>query len=301
MSAGPWRVLLLEDSPLEAALVTKALAERCQVTLFSDGAALLERLAREVGPELLILDCVLPGLSGLEVCRFVRQTKDRVELPILMLTANNSEEIVLECLEAGANDFVTKPFRAPEVVARVATLAEMSRTAAAARQRERERAVALLRDAKSATERMQTQLVQRDRHIGILGHDLRNPLSAILMAAESLERGPDVSGMKARRIKRSAARMALMIKDILDFTRGQLLGSIPTVLVPTDLDAICADVIDELSVANPGREIRLEVSGDVIGSWDPDRLLQAISNLVGNALEHSESVVTMRVTGGDTS
>ena len=117
------------------------------------------------------------------------------------------------------------------------------------------------------------------------------------MAAQSLERSPDISGQKARRIQRSAARMALMIKDILDFARGQLTGSVPTVLVPADLAAICTDVIDELSVAHPAREIRLEVSGDVRGHWDRDRLLQAISNLVGNAVEHSESIVTIRVSG----
>ena len=299
VNAQAWRVWLLEDSALEAGLVTGALSPRCSLALFSDGGALLEQLGTDRGPELLILDCVLPGLSGLEVCRFVRETRDRVELPILMLTANNSEEILLECLEAGANDFVTKPFRAPELLARVQTLSGMSRSAIEARQQEHERASALVKDAEGAAARMQTELLQRDRHIGILGHDLRNPLSAIVMAAQSLERSPDVSGQKARRIQRSAARMALMIKDILDFARGQLTGSVPTLLVPADLGAICRDVVDELSVAHPGREIRLEVLGDVTGRWDPDRLLQAISNLVGNAVEHSESIVTIRVSGSE--
>jgi signal transduction histidine kinase len=63
--------------------------------------------------------------------------------------------------------------------------------------------------------------------------------------------------------------------------------------------AICADIVDELGEAHPGRQITFEVTGDVTGRWDPDRLQQAISNLVGNALEHSSSVVTIRVVGSE--
>ena len=234
-------------------------------------------------------------MSGIEVCRFVRQTRDRITLPILMLTGNTSEEVLIECLESGANDFVTKPFRAPELLARVETLGGVSRQAAVSRQREAARTAALLRDAEDATNKVHAKLVEQDRYIGILGHDLRNPLSAIVVAAAMLERKPDSVTQRAGRIQRSAARMALMINDVLDFARGRLDSGVPITPRSADMRAICADIVDELGVANPGREIGLEVTGDVSGVWDPDRLQQAISNLVGNALEHSDSVVTIRV------
>jgi signal transduction histidine kinase len=295
MTTSPWRVWLLEDSALEAGVATEALKSRCELTVFSDGGALLERLAMGGEPELLVLDYVLPGLSGIEVCRFVRQTRDRITLPILMLTGNTSEGVLIECLASGANDFVTKPFRAPELLARVETLGGVSRQAALSRQREAARTAALLRDAEDATNKVHAKLAEQDRYIGILGHDLRNPLSAIVVAAAMLERKPDSVAQRAGRIQRSAARMAVMINDVLDFARGRLDHGVPISPRAADMRAICADIVDELGVANPGREIGLEVTGDVSGIWDPDRLQQAISNLVGNALEHSDSVVTIRV------
>jgi signal transduction histidine kinase len=299
MTTSPWRVWLLEDSALEAGFAMKALESRCHLAVFSDGGALLEQLAMESEPELLVLDYVLPGLSGIEVCRFVRQTRDRVTLPILMLTGNSSEDLLIECLEAGANDFVTKPFRAPELLARVETLGGVSRHAALSRQKHAADTAALVRGAEEAAQRVHAKMVEQDRYIGILGHDLRNPLSAIMMAAAMLERNPDSVTRRAARIRRSAARMALMISDVLDFARGRLDSGVPIQPRPTDMRAICADIVDELGEAHPDREIMFEVNGDVTGVWDPDRLQQAISNLVGNALEHSDSVVTIRMVGAD--
>jgi signal transduction histidine kinase len=300
MNTSPWRVWLLEDSALEAGFAAAALESRCEVTVFADGAGLLERLAIETAPDVLVLVYVLPGLSGIEVCRFVRQTRDRVVLPILMLTGNDTEEVLLECLAAGANDFVRKPFRAPELLARVETLGSLSRQVALSRTREAERTAALIRDAEDATQEVHTKLINQDRYIGILGHDLRNPLSAIITAAAMLERRPEIVSQRAGRIQRSAKRMALMINDVLDFARGRLSNGVPIAARPADMQAICADIVDELSVANPDREIRLVVTGDVAGRWDPDRLQQAISNLVGNALEHSDSAVTIDVVGSET-
>ena len=297
MSGSPWRVWILEDSPLEAAVATAALEHRCDLRLFSTGEAVLEAVALGNHPELLVTDYVLPGLSGLDVCRLVRGSRDRLDLPILVLTSTTDEETMLACLQAGANDFVTKPFRAPELLARVETLATVSRLAAAARARGEAQIAGVLRDAEDASEKTRADLRQKDRYLGILGHDLRNPLSAIIMTARLIEDRPDKVATRAQRIQRSAERMGLMIRDILDFARGTLAAGIPITKGPVDLAAICADVTEELSVANPDREIRVRTSGDVSGTWDADRLQQAISNLVGNALEHGDGVVEIGVDG----
>ncbi|HEX5750241.1 MAG TPA: PAS domain-containing protein [Archangium sp.] len=144
---------------------------------------------------------------------------------------------------------------------------------------------------KRAVERMQEEAQFRERFIGILGHDLRNPLNAIMLSARQLRRRGAMSPMQqqlAQRIETSAARMGNMISDILDLTRARLSGGIPLHLSPTSLPSVCRQVVEELSVAHPGRDILVQAEGAGEGIWDPERLAQVVSNLVGNALEHGE-------------
>jgi PAS domain S-box-containing protein len=113
-------VWLLEDSPLDAEHAIRALSA-CGVRVFRDGASLLEELARGDLPDVLLLDWELQGLSGIEVCRFIRRSYDHLTLPVVMLTVHSDKSFLLEALTAGANDFVIKPFHASELSARVGT------------------------------------------------------------------------------------------------------------------------------------------------------------------------------------
>jgi PAS domain S-box-containing protein len=150
---------------------------------------------------------------------------------------------------------------------------------------------------KRTMERMQEEAQFRERFIGILGHDLRNPLNAISLTARTLRRRAVTPAHQqlAQRIEASAARMGNMISDILDLTRARLSGGIPLHVRPTRLPDVCQLVVDELSVAYPGRTITFEAEGEGEGQWDPDRLAQVVSNLVGNALEHGSADGTIRV------
>jgi signal transduction histidine kinase len=153
-------------------------------------------------------------------------------------------------------------------------------------------------DRKRAVERMQEEAQFRERFIGILGHDLRNPLNAIMLSARQLRRrgaSSPVQQQLAQRIETSAARMGNMISDILDLTRARLSGGIPLHLAPTSLPAVCRQVVEELTVAHPGRDIVVQAEGAGEGIWDPERLAQVVSNLVGNALEHGEREGTVFV------
>jgi sigma-B regulation protein RsbU (phosphoserine phosphatase) len=147
------RVWLLEDSPLQAEHAKQALAE-LDVVHFLDGASLLEQLARSA-PDVLILDWELPGISGLDVLRFVRETRDEVTLPVLVLTSD--EHAMLAALSAGANDFVAKPCPGVVLRARLRTLVRVHELAARIRQAEQERTDALERVYEAET-RMQVAL-----------------------------------------------------------------------------------------------------------------------------------------------
>jgi PAS domain S-box-containing protein len=124
--------------------------------------------------------------------------------------------------------------------------------------------------------------------VGILGHDLRNPLSAIMTGASLLARRAesDKVAKPATRILTSAERMARMIDQILDFTRIRLGHGIPLQRRRIDLAEVCRLAIDEAESTGGGERIRLEEGGESVGTWDGDRLSQLISNLLGNALAH---------------
>ena len=137
----------------------------------------------------------------------------------------------------------------------------------------------------------------REEFIGVIGHDLRNPLSAIRTGARLLlkrARLHDGDVAVVERLAASADRMSRMIDELMDFARGRLGGGIPLRRTYVDLHALCADVVEEAQTAH-GRPVTLQTSGDPRGHWDGDRLAQLLSNLVGNALQHSPAGSTVRV------
>jgi signal transduction histidine kinase len=135
--------------------------------------------------------------------------------------------------------------------------------------------------------------------LAIVSHDLRNPLSAILLTAQTqLERdGEEPRQAQAyARIASAANRAHRLIRDVLDFSRARMGGQIPLQPEETDVHVMARQVVDEVRTARPDREIRLFTSGDGHGRWDPDRLAQVLTNLVTNAVQYSPdgSPVTVR-------
>jgi signal transduction histidine kinase len=269
-------VWVVDDSPLQGQACQEALAARYDVTVFDGGAAMLETLALGDAPELLVLDWHMPDMSGVDVCRFVRQSLDSAHLPILILTATGTNESLLEGLAAGANDFVRKPFLSSELNARVAALVRS----------------AALHTKLLATERqLRVEADFRERFMGMLAHDLRQPLNAIFMANGAIANALVESRFeKSAEIQRRAAgRMKRMIDELLDFTRIRPETGMPIQRTQTDLAVTAAAIVEEMQASHPERVFDLRVSGDCVGRWDPERLAQVCTNLLGNAVEHGAS------------
>ena len=131
----------------------------------------------------------------------------------------------------------------------------------------------------------------RERFIGILGHDLRNPVAAILLSAQALGALPEPYAESARTIAGSAHRMQAMIRDLLDFARGRLGGGIPIAPTSCDLRLLCGQVVEEMKQAYPARVVSFAGIGDLRGEWDPDRVGQVLSNLIGNSIKHGADPV----------
>ena len=156
---------------------------------------------------------------------------------------------------------------------------------------------------KRAQEELAQALAFREQMIAVLGHDLRNPLGAVRVLASLLLRREDLPGGAREsllEIERAGKRMLEMIGTLLDFTESRFKGRLPVAPVPTDMYEICRGVVSELSAAEPGRTIDLELEGDAHGTWDPARMAQVVSNLVANALKHGARHGPVRVSvGGD--
>jgi len=163
--------------------------------------------------------------------------------------------------------------------------------------------VGLIGAATDITEQKQTQLqltealTFREQMMGILGHDLRNPLSTIIITDGLLleqEGLPPDARNQVLRNRRAAERMREMIETLLDFTRARFLGKLPVTPTPADLGQIAVAVADEMRVAWPER-IEVDVRGDSHGEWDPARLSQIVSNLVNNGITYGDPQTPVRV------
>jgi signal transduction histidine kinase len=155
---------------------------------------------------------------------------------------------------------------------------------------------------KDAERTLEQAVAFREQLLAVLGHDLRNPLGAISASVFLLCRSEGLGERERQaleRIRRSSARMARLIDDILDFARSRLGGGIPVTRQHMNMADTCRSVLEELQVTFPERQILFEARGDTWGEWDPDRVAQVLGNLVFNALQHGREDTPVRTSVRD--
>jgi signal transduction histidine kinase len=202
-------ILIAEDDPGAARILRQILQQiGYRVTVAEDGLQALRILDEQGPPDLLLLDWMLPGVSGLEICHQARARWDPLRLPILMVTAKTDPESVYAAFDAGANDYVAKPFRGAELRARIAAHLRTRRLVEERR-------------------RMEDHLRERDRlsTLGLLtsgvAHDLNNPLAVISAHAQILLRRASDEGTQSqlREILEAVERSRRIAADLLGFAR----------------------------------------------------------------------------------
>jgi len=132
----------------------------------------------------------------------------------------------------------------------------------------------------------------RDMFLAILSHDLRNPLNSIGMTAQMVPlvcKDPAEAIACSDQITRNVSVMERMIADLLDYTRTRLGAGMPVKPAALDLGSLAGELFEEFRTAHPQRDIQLRTDGDLNGQWDSDRVRQAISNLLGNAIQHGSA------------
>nr|WP_309983822.1 sensor histidine kinase [Herbaspirillum seropedicae] len=145
-----------------------------------------------------------------------------------------------------------------------------------------------------------TKLLDQSRNLflAILGHDLRNPLGATIHGAQIMLLAEDIDDRHrkiAARIYNSGQRMSKLVADLLDYTRTHLGSGLPLEISSANVGDIAQRVIDEISTSHPDKVITLKTSGELNGEWDKERIAQAISNLLGNAVQHGATGEAIKV------
>ncbi|WP_163994439.1 PAS domain-containing protein [Pyxidicoccus caerfyrddinensis] len=147
-------------------------------------------------------------------------------------------------------------------------------------------------------EELQRRADLEEKLIGIVSHDLRNPLNAIGFSTTLLLRRTDLDEAAKRgidRIRNASGRADRMIRDLLDFTQARLGGGIPIFRKPADLNELVRTVVEEVRLANPGHRIDVTTEGSGAGEWDTDRLAQVVTNLLSNALRYGAEDAPVQV------
>ena len=276
-----------EPSPIKCLLVDdlqenldalSALLQRPDLEILTarSGMEALELLlAHDVA--LAFLDVQMPDMDGFELAELIRGTERTRHIPLIFVTAGaRDQKRLFKGYDTGAVDFLFKPVEAHVLRNKADVFFQLYR-----------QKQLLAHELRERTETLRLN----EMFTAVLGHDLRNPLTAILMSAEYMQARAKDEVMKATAggILDSARRMSRMIEDLLDLARARLVGGIGVSPVDTDLRPVVDTVVGEHQAANPQAQLQLRVLGDSRGHWDSSRLGQAISNLIGNALRHGSS------------
>ena len=265
---------LLDDQPVEV-LRARSGPEALELLLLHEVA-------------LALVDVQMPGMDGFELAELMRGTERTRHVPIIFVTAgSHDQQRLFKGYESGAVDFLFKPIEPHMLRSKVSVFCQLYRQKQELARSLRER---------------EEDLRMHEMFNAVLGHDLRAPLSAILMGAELLVRKPDPAIERVgHRVRDSGRRMSRMIEDLLDLTRSRAGGGMQVSRQPGDLCQIVERVVQERLAAIPGRHVTLRCDGDGMGNWDADRLAQALTNLVGNAQQHGapQGTVDVSVDGRD--
>jgi PAS domain S-box-containing protein len=273
----PARVLLVDDNADMRDYLTRILSEHVEVEAVADGASALAA-ANERVPDLVLTDVMMPGLDGFELLKALRANPRTTEVPIILLSARAGEESVVEGLEAGADNYLIKPFSAQELVSRVNGHLQMAQLRLAALHQER------------------TINRRKDELLSTVSHELNTPLVAILGWTRLLRANPSNQSMLMKSletIERNATLQAKLIQDLLDITRISA-GKLRLSLEAVELESVIEIAIASISHLAQAKQIDLVwwgVTGQqsnidrVLVQGDRDRLQQIICNLLTNAIK----------------
>ncbi len=275
---GSGRILVVDDQAANLRAVSTLLTRYgYEVLTASTGEAALELALAQV-PDLLLLDMMMPGMDGFELLARIKQHPELTRLPAVFLTAAQDRELLLRAFDAGAVDYVTKPFMPEELLARVNAHLGLK----------------LTRD------RLERVARERQELVNLVAHDLKNPLSSVLFASDVLRH----DGCKPERIPRYLEMIHESAADAIGYIRRYLETQAahngkPQAVTPVSLRDVMAWLVERYELQLESRGMRLDVTAaqhDAAVAIDALVLRQVAENLISNAMKYAPgSVVELSI------
>jgi signal transduction histidine kinase len=303
-------LLIVEDNPEMNQFLTNTLSSEYRIATAANGE---EGWAQAIAlrPDLILSDVMMPYLSGEQLVQQIRSHPDLDTVPIIILTAKTDDDLRVQLLRQGAQDYLMKPCSIEELQARVSNLIAIKRVRDLLQQelasqnhdleglveevslRRRELQIALNTLQLQAEELEQANRL-KDEFLAIVSHELRTPLNAILGWAEALRQrtfNPTVIERALETIERNARLQSQLIENLLDVSR-LLRGKLQLNQHPVQLPQVIEAVLQRLQPEAIAKTIRLETNlsqsvDPVLG--DADRLRQIVENLLANAIKFTPS------------
>jgi two-component system sensor histidine kinase/response regulator len=278
----PARILVVDDQETNLRVLGDMMGHLgFDIVPALDGEQALRRLSsRPV--DLILLDVLMPGLDGFEVCKRIRANVAWVDIPIIFLSAADDKTLIVRALESGGVDYVTKPFNAAELLSRVRTHLAL----------------------KTARDRLRQLAEDKDELLGILAHDLKNHLGGMLMSVQLLnEKSKSINDTRFQRmganILRATDQMLSFVKEFL--ANAEVDHGRPMKFQPVYLHDVANNIVQRHAehASRKGITLLLEQGKEgVLVDADRAALEQVLDNLVSNALKFSPPGKTVRVIVG---
>lgn len=287
--------ILIVDDVMSNVLLLKVLLtnEKFAIATASNGRQALEQVEKE-NPDLVLLDVMMPDMSGFEVAQHLKSNPNTADIPIIFLTALNSTADIVKGFQVGANDFISKPFNKEELIIRVTHQISL---------------VAAKRLILSKTEELQRTIAGRDKLYSVIAHDLRSPMGSIEMVLNML-----ILNLPSEKIGAEMYELLTManqttedvfslLDNLLKWTKSQI-GKLNVVYQDVDLVEVTDGVIEIFSMVASLKKIRIrEMKPEkMMVNADIDMLKTVVRNLLSNAIkfskENSEVLVKMEEVDG---
>lgn len=271
-------ILVVDDNSDMRDYLLRMLVQNYSVLLAGNGREALRIIQNRI-PDLIISDIMMPEMNGFELLKELRRQETTSRLPIILLSARAGNEATIEGLQAGADDYLVKPFSGKELLARVNTQLTMVRL-------------------RSDLESERRALLARDEFLSIASHELNTPLTPLKLQVQSLNRIIDrgnLSTLAPERLKimisvfeRQVDKISKLIRDLLDVTRISQ-GSMDLIKQKTPLNELIRQVLeDHREVILQSKCIVTEsLNGNIILALDSTRIEQVLTNLLTNALKYA--------------
>ena len=275
-----YKILIVDDVVSNVLLLKILLSnEKFQVCTANNGTTCIE-IAKKEHPDLILLDVMMPDISGFDTAVILKKDEETKEIPIIFLTALNTPADLVHGFKVGASDFLTKPFNKEELVMRVMQQISL---------------VAAKRIIEQQNAELRATLSNRDKMYSVIAHDLRSPMASIRMVLNLVvaSTSPELVGPELYELLDKANKESEEVHDLLDnllkWTKSQT-GRLNVVIQDLDLNDIIPGVVDIFEMIAQTKRIKLNLQmsdAPLIVTADNDMLKTVVRNFLSNAIKFS--------------